>query len=313
MKDVMDIIPAGVSWHKFMSHIENMKSIEKAENSDTVMKVFKKFVDRFCVPSHDHKDIDKQFFLNVGASPVYMSPREYTDMIKNAVEYYDTQYDKLTERYLGIGDLKTLEAKLRSALYKTFRHSLDYTIKVKHGVIAPEFEETLKVWFEHEDIGLSHAFVKTVDSVLSLDKIIASAFEKQDGDLFEDIEFVNYINSVDPQVFKEDLVNFLVDRIKEDLEDGLKSIRHNTHKKKSVKDRVVEIEEEEVSRLEFLYREIVNAIKIHKLSNVMIEAAGDSIYEALKMIDSDLGDDLDLEDFADISTFITDRLTKIVK
>jgi hypothetical protein len=118
---------------------------------------------------------------------------------------------------------------------------------------------------------------------------------------------------VDPQVFKEDLVNFLVDRIKEDLEDGLKSIRHNTHKKKSVKDRVVEIEEEEVSRLEFLYREIVNAIKIHKLSNVMIEAAGDSIYEALKMIDSDLGDDLDLEDFADISTFITDRLTKIVK
>jgi hypothetical protein len=131
--------------------------------------------------------------------------------------------------------------------------------------------------------------------------------------LFEDIEFVNYINSVDPQVFKEDLVNFLVDRIKEDLEDGLKSIRHNTHKKKSVKDRVVEIEEEEVSRLEFLYREIVNAIKIHKLSNVMIEAAGDSIYEALKMIDSDLGDDLDLEDFADISTFITDRLTKIVK
>jgi MoxR-like ATPase len=275
MKDVLDIIPAGVSWTGFKRHIQTVETFKGKEHAEVVFNVFEHFVDRFRVKHSPSNEIDPHFYLNVGSTPTYVSPRECTDLLLNTVNYFETIYNRLEKKIekMDVPDYALMEADLRKALYKQFSHTLDYVIKVKNGSIAPEFDETLKEWFDHGEIGIEGSFKKTVKSKVSLENIIDSAFDDMDANLHEDMEFINYIETTEPQKFKEDLTEFLVNKIGEDLINGVEVITKKSHKKKSVdaKAEEIKLEEGEVSKLEFAVREIVHAIKIHKLSNVMVE------------------------------------------
>ena len=294
MKDVLDIIPVGISWPKFKAHLKTVPWTDATDESnvDVVVSVFENFIDRFRVKSSPNKDADPQFYLNVGATPVYVSPREYTDLLMNAVNSYDLAYAKV-EKMLDAPepDYAAVEQKLRSALHKTFAHSIAYITRVKHATEAPEFESTLQDWFLHGQIGVETAFKKHVKSISKISDIVDKAFDTQDANLFDDIEFVNYINSTEPQRFKEDLLEFLTERIKADVETGMESIRKKTHKKKTLEGEAVKFEKGEVSKLEFVVREIIHAIKVHKLSNVMVEMVLMAMRELLSKLTDELKDD----------------------
>ena len=290
MKDVLDIIPAGVSWNGFKRHIATLTPISEKEHAHIIKNVYEHFIDRFRVKNSPSEDIDPHFFLNIGSSPVYVSPREWTDLLINMSNYFEKVYNREEKKLVTEIDdepnYAKLEEVLRKALFKQFSHTLDYIIKVKNSSELPEFDATMKEWFEHGDIGIGSAFVKKVKQVKLAD-IIDTAFDNQDANLYDDVEFVNYMISTDTTVFREELTDFLVDKIGDDILEGVKAVTEKTHVKKEIHNDSVKVGKKEASKLEFALKEIIHAIKLHKLADGK-QQISNGMLEAVRMATKDM-------------------------
>lgn len=285
MKDVLDIIPTGISWSKWRQHVDKIdfSHVDNKKSVDVVKKIFDSFIEKFRVRKSEVEDADPHFFLNVSDTPIYMSPREYSNLITNAVQSFDRAYDKALNM-IKKDDSKYDEAEkmLRDNLYKSFTHSLNYTMKVKFGTDNPEFDEDLKGWFDTtKDFDM---FAKKVET-LGLGSILSKTFDKKDEHLFNDIEFVNYLDNVDPHKFKEELEDFLKDKIKHNIE----MFKTKDYPKKTLKDNAIKLEKELITKIEFVTRELIHSIKLHKLSNNMYEM----VKLAIRGLISDFKDDED--------------------
>jgi MoxR-like ATPase len=305
MKDVLDIIPTGINWNKFkndhvdkidFSHIVNKKSI------DIVKRVFNAFVEHFRVRKSEIADADPHFFLNISDSPLYMSPREYSNMITNSVQTLDRYYSKAL-KLIKNDDTKYDEAEsmMRNALAKSFTHSIDYNMKVMNNFDSPEFDNDLKAWFEHtKEFDM---FSKKVET-LSLKSILSRPFDNKEENLFDNIEFVNYLENINPHTFKEDLEDFFEEKLKTDILDFV----NKNHPKKSLKKDSIKLEKEEVSKIEYIIRELIHAIKLHKLSNNMYEM----IKLAARKLTVNLSDDSDIDTFTALNE-LDDDINKLIK
>jgi hypothetical protein len=170
------------------------------------------------------------------------------------------------------------EMAIRTDMARAFRQSVDYIMKHKHGVDAPEFAADLEEWLLYTDkITFGNMFKKKVESIKSLTSLLSKSFDKMDDDLFNDLEFVNYITSVDPVVFKEELAEFLTTKIFTDAKDAFKP----EGKLKELKNGKTKITNTDVPKIEFITREILHAIKLHDISNRMIEQVKLALREML--------------------------------
>ena len=174
-------------------------------------------------------------------------------------------------------------------------------MKVKNKVDSPDFDADLKGWFNStKDFDM---FSKKVET-LSLKSILDKSFDKKDEDLFKDIEFVNYINNVDPHQFKDDLEDFLKEKIKYDVD----VFKAKKYPKKTIKDNAIKLEKEEINKIEFAVRELLHAIKLHKLSNNMYEM----VKLAIRGLVADFSDDKDENLIVNIMGFNKD-LSLLIK
>lgn len=309
VRDVFDVIPVGVSWHKFTSHLNTVDLEVEPEVSQIARAVLSSFVERFRAKKSAVKSVDPHFYLQIGSSPIYMSPREYTDMLVGISRAAQRAYSKEMELLADPdADLSESELKIRKAIARAMVHSIEYIAHVKHGVESPDFIKDLTDWVLYTDeFSLGSIFKRKVESVKKLEDLLAKPFETMDSDLFNDVEFVNYIASVDPVVFKEDLAEFLVNYVVKDVKTALAK----THKLKTldVKKKKSTIQDEEVSKIEFITREIIHAIKLHDVSNKMLEM----VREATRDILEQLADkDVDLVDgIMDMSFQVSNYLTKM--
>ncbi len=304
VRDVFDVIPVGISWDKFNKHLDKVDLKVDPEIAEVARTALTAFVNRFRVKGADKiQGADPHFYLNVGHSPLYISAREYTDALVNSARAlqraYNREIDLLADPDHDAGES---ELRIREALARSFTHSLEYIVNVKHGTDAPEFANEVEEWFKYSDeFSLGSMFKKKVESVQPLETLLAKPFEKMDDDLFNDLEFVNYITSVDPVVFKEDLIEFLSKYVITDF----KTAMDKTHKLKNFdpKKKKTEITKTEVSKIEFIVREILHAIKLHDISNKMIEMVMLAIREMMSRV-ADENEDL----ISDIVDFTVDIL-----
>jgi len=289
VRDVFDVIPVGVRHEKFKGHLE--KNVEPAmakmgvspEARAIAMDVLRAFTEHFRVKGEKIDNVDPHFYLNVAATPVYISGREYHDLLTNTAVAIDRAYQREMEKMINDPehDAGQSEDKVRDAIARSYKHSLQYILHHKHGIDAPEWMGDLDEWFKVTDkFSLGDAFKKKVESVKSLSSLLAKPFEKMDDDLFNDLEFTNYIQSVDPVEFKEQLTEFLVTQVVQDAHKAF----DKTHKLKELKGTKTKVTEKEVARLEFIAREILHALKLHDISNKMIEMVKLSLREALIQI-----------------------------
>ena len=308
VRDVFDVIPVGVSWKKFNSHLDTVqeKIGKQLKIDDSLLVIARQaltgFVDHFRVKEgqQGQQGVDPHFFLNVGASPLYMSAREYTDSFTNMAVALKRHFAREI-KLLGDPDHDPSESefRIRDAMARAFIHGVDYTVNVKHGVDSPDFSKDLEAWFQSTDtFSMGSIFKTSVKSVKTLASVLMKPFEKMDEDLFNDLEFVNYITSVDPVVYKNDLTEFLMS---ETAKDATK-VFARTHKKKDldVKKRVSKMQAEQVSKLEFIMREILHSIKLHDISNKMLEMSELAVREVLEKV-TDINVDAieDVLDFAE--------------
>lgn len=297
MRDVVDIIPASVSWSKFEAeHLDKIEieDLKEPESTEVVKEVFVKFVDKFRVKgTHALPEADPQFYLNIGTTPIYVSPREYSDLFVSTVD----EFDRVLHRNMGKfnedeEDAAKIDGVLREALYKSFSHTLNAIFK-KHEVDSPEFMKDLHQWFKSsDDINVGDVFKKKVQ-VVDFEQIVEPVFNDPKKDLYDDIEFIAYLNNVDHLKFKEDLQEFITKKLESDEKNELGVLRKKDTPKKTLVKEKIKYEKEEVTKLEHFVREIVHAIKVHKLPNDMYEM----IKIALRKCMSDIKNDDWMEDF----------------
>ena len=293
MRDVVDVIDSKADFEKTKKYLQHMPftSLKNEKSKEVVYDVLMKFSDKFRVKTASGNISNKQkpFFLDIGAQPVYISPREYSDLFGNAVIDFDQKFNRLLKRKnvadMSNDEIAETETKLRTSLFDSFKHKLS-NIFTKQQVNSPEFMEDLKEWFlnSHEidfGEGLYYKKATTVD----VGSILGSFFQNPDDNnhLADDMDFVSFIENHDPQKFKEELASFLLAQFEKD-EDVKDKLIEKKHKGKTVKDDQIAFEDEEVSKFEHLVREMINAIEIHKLSNDHREIIRLSVREALKHI-----------------------------
>jgi MoxR-like ATPase len=279
LKDVIDVVPVGISWNKWKTHLESRDfndDLREPGSAETVKRVFYKFVDKFKTKNKEHPDADPHFFLDVGSSVLYISPREYTDLISHTIEWFDRHlHKKLKKIDLSKQEdkkkLEELELDLRELLYQSFESTLG-TVLHKHGTEAPQFMEQLRDWFLHsDDINIGDLFKKHAN-VASLEESIGKVYQNPHLHLYDDVDFVNYLNAIDPHKFGEDLLSFLIDKVMADIRRDRSVYLKNDYPKKELDaDDVAQIAEGTVSRLEHFIREIVHALRVHRMDHSMYQ------------------------------------------
>lgn len=293
MRDVVDVIDSKADFEKTKKYLQHMpfKSLKNDKSKEIAYDILIKFVDKFRIKSASGsiKNSQRPFYLDVGASPVYISPREYSDLYSMATIDFDQKITRLLKTKnvadMDADQLAATEVKLRTSLFDTFKHKLS-NIFTKQQVQSPEFVEELKTWFLHSSEidfgeGLYYKKAKTV----SVETLLASFFQNPDDNthLSDDQDFISYIENHDSMKFKEELSAFLVSQFEKD-EDVHEKLISKKHKAKHVKDDEIAFEDEEVSKFEHLVREVINAIEIHKLSGEHREVVRLAIRDALKHI-----------------------------
>ena len=293
MRDVVDVIDSKADFNKTKKYLQNMPftTIKNEVAKDIVYDTLMKFVDKFKSPaSAGHMTQNQRnFYLNVGSSPVYISPREYSDLFSTAVVDFDQKFNRLVKRKniadMSKDELAGTEEKLRTSLYDSFKHKLS-NIFTKQQVQSPEFMNDLKQWFlNSKDIDFGEGLYYKKGNVVNVDSILRPYFENPDDNkhLADEMDFVNFIENSDPHKFRDELASFLVNEFTNDEEVAEKVIK-KAHKGKILKGDVIEFEDQEVSKFEHLIREIVYAINIHKLSHDHREIVRDAVRAALKHI-----------------------------
>ncbi len=268
VRDVFDVIPVHISWPKFKAHLDKMDLGVDDDSARISRTVLSAFIDRFRV-RESQQGADPHFFLNVSSTPIYVSAREYTDMLVGIAHKMQRVYGRELEK-LGDPEHKPedSEEKVRRAIYSAAKDSLHFILKHKHGLESPDFMHDLEDWFMYsEDIDIGHAFKKAVESVKTLEEIMGKPFSDHTKHLSDDVEFVNYISSVDQVKFKEDVEEYLTKL----LQSGVEMFTDKRPTKTLSKGKFSIDADKLVTEIEYIVREMLHAIKLHDVSNKMTD------------------------------------------
>jgi MoxR-like ATPase len=300
MRDVVDIIDTGVSWDKTKKYLSGMKfpHAEYDSSKDIALNALMAFVDKFRVKksSKEITNAQKSFYLDAGAEPVYISPREYTTIFASTVGNLDSEEEILFKKHkdlskLDADQLQALEEKLRKTVFKSFEATLK-NIFTKQNAESPEFMHSLEQWFMHsQDIDIGKELFNKKVVTASFEKIVKPYFDGHDKNLSDEIEFVNYIKNSEPHTFKEDLVDFFEKELKSD-EDVIEKILKKKVPKKTRDGEVFKFEKEEVSKFEHFIRELIHTLDIHEIANDRREIIRITIKDLVAKVKEEHLDDL---------------------
>lgn len=325
MRDVLDIIPAGSSWHQTVTYLKTKAepkvkvTLKNPEISAAILDILVAFYQKFHDPRNvgKHEGENSEFHMNLGSSNIYLSPREIEDLYTLACHQLDpkvTRFKKMAHEVDDPNKVSAMANKLKHDLFRAFKQKLSFTIEDKHGIRAPHFWEDLEDWFMTSPEADKLDLVSKKAKVMTFEDVADAVYKDPDMILAQNIEFTNYIQNVDPGAFKQDFYEFLINRaaksksflldatnMMRELDSDLVTIKH---KKDAKGDHV------KVSKFEHLIREIVHAIAIHGLSKEFIAPIKRALIDFLgaEEVDGDL-----LADLADVNQQLTKYINSINK
>jgi hypothetical protein len=311
VRDVMDILPAGPNIKRLMDFLETR--LEQIKTRDPaarliVLGVMKEFIKKFKGKAKPNKD--SSFYLEI-PTEVYVSPREYTTIAAYAVKSLDKLLRKLHV------DETEVDQMIRDNLFESFKMTLQ-TVLLKHGANDPNFFNTLRMWFlKSPEIGaITSELVSTrAEEVKSLKEILPRYVNNHKLHLYQDGDFVNYINSITAQQLGKDFAEF-VDNEWADVGKTINMIvaTRNPLKRMRIEQEAIEEAEELVSDFEYLVREIVHALVLfNKLPggiDALFASATDAISQRLFVVTGSAHESSDeaANKFLDIQTRLEDYI-----
>ena len=316
MRDVLDIIPAGASWNQTVTFLKTKtepklsKTLKNPEIAKAIFEILSAFYEKFKDARNEGKhdgDAGTEFHLNLGTGNVYVSPREFEDMYSIVCHNMDPKVTRFKREAHEADDpaaVEKLAMKLKQKVYEAFKQKLSFIIEDKHGIRSPDFWNDLEEWFMTAPEADRLDLVSKKAKVMTFEDIAEKTFRDPDFVLANNIAFTNYIQNIDPGIFKQDLYEFLTNRgahdkaflvdathLMRELADDRVTIKHSTSK---------------VSHFEYFLRELIHAIMIHGLSKEFISPLKEAL---LSFLGSDAIPNDDYDSIGDVNQ----RVTKYIK
>lgn len=310
MRDVVDIIDSQPSWKLALGFIDKLKvkalpvALETAKN--TVIKMMLNFKETDPKRSADQRP----FYMGMGETPLYVSPREIVTMIRNTARVLSLKLNnKRLKAMIETDDVEQRKQAFDALALATFT-TIDGVLSIgmdKQGIDAPEFLHDLENWI-HEHLDVAGIFVKK-NKTLGLESIIDPYFGDSKKDMTKELELINYVEGNDIQVFKDELSQYLVEKLKNDK-------THLTNKKHHIRGiadgKLTKDENVLVSNLEHLVRDIILAFKVNKVSSEMFDGVKFATRDALKELIRVLKE-ADEGDLTDEALELNGRLLRLFK
>lgn len=216
MADVMDVINANPDWTKFRKHLDNVEMDEDASKyREKLLNALSIFVNKF----KSSKKNGGEFNLNLGGDEkVYVSPRDYTTILRSVSTEYADIIDEVENS--DEEDLSVHNKEIREAVYKGISPTLKIAFR-KAEIDYTDFGNQLKRWIEtapelkflEEDITTKSAKVASNKGLFeALNKFVDSGMKH---DLEDDRDFVAYMQSTKPAIFAKDLKEYVEEHLKE--------------------------------------------------------------------------------------------------
>jgi MoxR-like ATPase len=314
MQDVLDIIPAGPSLALLKEYIQKDISSISVKNNDAKkvsLSVLDAFMDRF--KGRNLRGKDAEFFLQIGGE-VYMSPREYSNMLENTIRSLD--------RIMSRSDKQEMEANEREKLYrKTVYTSFSNTLKTvlrKHGISDPNWFNDLYVWMV-EGPEFSYLFDDVVKvkskEIGDFMSIVQKQLKNPSRHMYNDTDFINYINNVSKEQLVDDLTKFLNYEFT-DFEKLTKFIKNKNLPEKTLtnaEEGIVDEVKDSVAQIEFIIRELLHGMKVHNKIPGGLDAISDAVFETVSTLGSELSDQFIESDILSELSAIFDGLTSYVE
>ncbi len=314
LKDVVDVIHSDPNWKSTLQFIDGMNvDVEHSSSKEISKDTIETFSEKFKSKDKKHKRAISNFYLDIGSSEVYISPREYTDLYANMAYSLDMEISEIFAKYKEFNKdvIEVVERQIRTNLFDSLESSLR-NILHKQDSTSPEFLNDLKKWvMKSNDISEVSSLFSQKTETASLQEILKHVFSTG-GDLSKEAEFNNYLGNVEGAKFKEDIFGFFREEIQKDV-DIIEKMSTKKHTKKKVNDKgaIEEVKDQKVSDVEHMIREIVHALHHNKMSNDFFEHVKDGIKELI--IDLDKKYAGGENDFEDVFLSFMGDLIKYVK
>jgi MoxR-like ATPase len=211
MQDVLDIIETGPSWEKTLDHIAQDKTPDISQDAhDEAVKVLKLFVDKYKVDDqgafkeeaaqipHD----EKPYFLKLGAKLLYVSPREYSNIVYAIEQALNNKFKVIKK--IDFASMDKAKAKIEIQKYLTqlkdviadrIDSGIGFIFSKNEMFVNDAFLETNRHWIMNEPkIDFSSLFSKDIVDIkqASFDSIFNKIFDGDDS-TFDDTIFTNYL------------------------------------------------------------------------------------------------------------------------
>jgi len=278
-KDVIDVVPATASWRQTKQWLQGKKFTNVSTDIPTVaMNVLQEFVDKFKTRESEYPQDQRPFHLNVG-SPLYISPREYTDVYATLVRELNAGISKVLQDETIKAD--EIRDKVDTVIADALEDSLSFIFD-KHGLEEEEFMHQLRAWVS----SLDESFLGGVLSKKAKTTPMAHTLKSyMDGHnvtgMPEDIDIVNANNNTNNVQFIEDVRDMIVSKLT-DKNAIKKYILDENQPKVTLKgDTIVADLMSTVSLFENFILALLYTLHIHKYQNDRVASVGRALSQAL--------------------------------
>jgi MoxR-like ATPase len=278
-KDVVDIIPASASWKQTKQWLgaKKFKGIPE-EVSTVAMNVMQAFVDKFKEKGSEHSADQRPFHLDVG-SPLYISPREYTDIYATLVRELNSGISKV----LNDDSIKAdqIRSEIDDVIGEALEDSLNFIFD-KHGVDKEEFMHQLKAWVSALDASILGGVLSKKAKTTPMGQTLSSYMDgKNITNMSDDIDIINANNSVNNAQFIEDVRDMIVSKLKDDASIQQYILKEDQPKVTLKGDTITTDPSTKVSSFENFILALLYTLHIHKYQNDRVASVGRALSSSL--------------------------------
>lgn len=286
-RDVVDIVPASANWQSFLRWLQSREYPGALEGvQPAAINVINAFAQKFSSRSDKYRTDTAPFHLDVGTE-LYISPREYGDMVSTLVRELDANVKRV------LHDPQATENEVRETVYDTTGDAMEDSLEFifnKHGVDNDEFIAQMKTWVNSlpDDTfgGLTSKKVKTSKTLSSQ---LKNYLEGHDiTKMPNDVHIVNANNSVNNTQFLDEVRAALMAEITDDAA-ARKYILDEDHPKVELDGDTIKMNsKEKVSLITNFVLGLLYTLHIHDFQNDRIMMVGKSLSSAISSALSDL-------------------------
>lgn len=214
-RDAINIIDAEPDWNQHVTWIDKhlVPKLLSEGNSDlavqTAVNIIKKFPDVFTDKAN--KKEGRQYYINLGATHIYMPPRTYDSILADMVSGFDNELDGL-QPMINSGEIsdEVVNDVLVDSAFDKFEYAFNDLFYRENQTPAPGFMDAIHK-FLNDNVKVS---LKKEVTKAGLGSMIDQATEGNTR-LADNNNFYNYMEEYDPREFFDDLTEYLIPKYQE--------------------------------------------------------------------------------------------------